>query len=302
MKEKCIDCKYSRQCFTVKQINPECCLKDRENEKKDEIKVNKSNKSITFTNNGIAFSQFGVADEILDLIINLQEKLKVSQTNEETYRLEMQDITKILGLDEHTTFDEVKEYATNLQEEKDDAIQCLKYYEETHFIKPAINNTKLTMELANAYMVDINNLQQENKELKKKITFNEKSRRKMQQSLMEQIEQLKEENEFLKLDNPEMNMEHFRIIKENKRKIDNLREENKRLKGELENKLTPNELVSMLNQELVRQNKNYKSRNEKAIEDIDLVIELIKQQPTEDDTWILNRLNGFKYLLQGENK
>ena len=38
-----------------------------------EIKVNKSNKSIIFINNGIAFSQFGVADEILDLIINLQK-------------------------------------------------------------------------------------------------------------------------------------------------------------------------------------------------------------------------------------
>ena len=34
----------------------------------------------------------------------------------------------------------------------------------------------------------ITNLQEENEELKKKITFNEKSRRKMQQSLMEQIE------------------------------------------------------------------------------------------------------------------
>lgn len=54
---------------------------------------------------------------LYDYITNLQEKLKVSQTNEETYRLEMQDITKILGLDEHTTFDEVKEYATNLQED-----------------------------------------------------------------------------------------------------------------------------------------------------------------------------------------
>ena len=41
-----------------------------------EIKVNKSNKSITFINNGIAFSQFGVADEILDLITNLQEERK----------------------------------------------------------------------------------------------------------------------------------------------------------------------------------------------------------------------------------
>lgn len=41
------------------------------------------------------------------------------------------------------------------------------------------------------------------------------------------------------------------------------------------------------------------SRIDKAIENIDLVIELIKQQPTEDDSWILNRLNDFKYLLNG---
>ena len=42
----------------------------------DEIKINKSNKSITFINNGIAFSQFGIADEILDLITNLQQANK----------------------------------------------------------------------------------------------------------------------------------------------------------------------------------------------------------------------------------
>lgn len=53
--------------------------------------------------------------------------------------------------------------------------------------------------------------------------------------------------------------------------ITNLQEENERLKVELENKLTPDELVSMLNQELVRQNKNYKSRNEKAIEKLESI-------------------------------
>lgn len=42
----------------------------------EEIKINKNNKSITFINNGIAFSQFGVADEILDLINNLQNQLQ----------------------------------------------------------------------------------------------------------------------------------------------------------------------------------------------------------------------------------
>lgn len=40
----------------------------------NEIKINKANKSITFINNGIAFSQFGIADEILDLITNLQQE------------------------------------------------------------------------------------------------------------------------------------------------------------------------------------------------------------------------------------
>ena len=39
---------------------------------------------------------------------------------------------------------------------------------------------------------------------------------------------------------------------------------------------------------------------DKAINDIDLVIELIKQQPTEDDSWILSRLNAFKIILKGE--
>lgn len=57
--------------------------------------------------------------KLLDYITKLQEKLKVSQTNEETYRLEMLDITKCLGLDEDTIFDEVKEKATNLQQENE---------------------------------------------------------------------------------------------------------------------------------------------------------------------------------------
>ena len=78
--------------------------------------------------------------------------------------------------------------------------------------------------------------------------------------------------------------------------------------AELENKITnlqeENIHLDKVNCHLRKKinNETYKSRNEKAIEDIDLVIELIKQQPTGDDTWILNRLNGFKYLLQGEDK
>ena len=44
-----------------------------------EIKINKANKSITFINNGIAFSQFGIAEEILDLITNLEQEINVTE-------------------------------------------------------------------------------------------------------------------------------------------------------------------------------------------------------------------------------
>ena len=48
----------------------------------------------------------------------LKEQLLVAQTNEETFRLEMEDITKTLGLDEDTIFDDVKTYARSLKENK----------------------------------------------------------------------------------------------------------------------------------------------------------------------------------------
>ena len=54
------------------------------------------------------------------------------------------------------------------------------------------------------------------------------------------------------------------------------------------------ELYDFLNE----QNKKYKEVINKVINDIDLVIELIKQQPTEDDSWILDRLNAFKIILK----
>lgn len=50
----------------------------------------------------------------------LKEQLLVAQTNEETFRLEMEDITKILGLDENTLFDDVKLCVKSLKEVSDD--------------------------------------------------------------------------------------------------------------------------------------------------------------------------------------
>lgn len=46
----------------------------------------------------------------------LKEKLLVTQTNEETFRLEMEDIKKILGLNEDTIFDDVKAYVRSLRD------------------------------------------------------------------------------------------------------------------------------------------------------------------------------------------
>lgn len=49
---------------------------------------------------------------------------------------------------------------------------------------------------------------------------------------------------------------------------------------------------------LQQENRKQKEIIDETINAIDLVIELIKQQPTEDDRWILDRLNGFKIILE----
>lgn len=55
-------------------------------------------------------------DELLQENKQLKEQLLVAQTNEETFRLEMEDITKALGLAEDTLFDDVKAYARSLKD------------------------------------------------------------------------------------------------------------------------------------------------------------------------------------------
>lgn len=58
----------------------------------------------------------------------LKEQLLVTQTNEETFRLEMKDITQTLGLDEDTLFDDVKVYVRSL---KDNWNELKEYIKET---------------------------------------------------------------------------------------------------------------------------------------------------------------------------
>lgn len=58
-------------------------------------------------------------DELRNENKQLKEQLLVAQTNKETFRLEMEDITETLGLDENTLFDDVKVYARSLKENWD---------------------------------------------------------------------------------------------------------------------------------------------------------------------------------------
>lgn len=60
----------------------------------------------------------------------LKEQLLVTQTNEETFRLEMEDITQTLGLDEDTLFDDVKAYVRSLKDNWNELKKLLnqKYY------------------------------------------------------------------------------------------------------------------------------------------------------------------------------
>lgn len=52
----------------------------------------------------------------VDKIQQLKEQLLVAHTNEETFRLEMEDITKALGLDKDTLFDDVKVCVKSLKD------------------------------------------------------------------------------------------------------------------------------------------------------------------------------------------
>lgn len=87
---------------------------------------------------------------------------------------------------------------------------------------------------------------------------------------------------------------------------DKLQQENEHLKNRLENKLTSEELVNMLNQELVRQNKCYKSRCEKAIEYI--MTELITEWDIKNDGCVsgsdlpIDAITPILNILQGSDK
>lgn len=64
--------------------------------------------------------QIEVYEQLIEQLQQENKKLKkqllVAHANEETFRLEMEDITKALGLDKDTLFDDVKVYARSLKD------------------------------------------------------------------------------------------------------------------------------------------------------------------------------------------
>lgn len=131
----------------------------------------------------------------------------------------------------------------------------------------------------------ITNLQQKDFESQKEIT-----------KLKDKLEQQRKEYQDTYKD--------VRIeIKEKNERIANLQQENERLKEKLENKLTPEELVNMLNQELVRQNKCYKSRFEKAIEYMkDFIFEGLLVQEDRKLIMYNENLRKFENILNGSDE
>lgn len=51
---------------------------------------------------------------------------------------------------------------------------------------------------------------------------------------------------------------------------------------------------------LQEENERLNENKRHTLNAINRTIEIIKQQPTEDDSWILDRLDGFKYVLKGD--
>lgn len=107
------------------------------NDEIKEIKINKTNKSITFINNGIAFSQFGIADEILDLITNLQQELKEANDSVEwwTNRFKaVQQENERLKVNCNLGYEELKT-ARNYKSRCENAYEELTYMSSSDYVE-----------------------------------------------------------------------------------------------------------------------------------------------------------------------
>lgn len=112
----------------------------------NEIKVNKANKSLTFINNGIAFSQFGIADEILDLITNLQHQISLMKEDireGKEINGELQQENKRLKEDLKGQENLTLSYCKSEQDYKSRCEKAIEMLKEIHKILPGTYNQLL---------------------------------------------------------------------------------------------------------------------------------------------------------------
>lgn len=88
--------------------------------------------------------------------IKLKEQLLVAKTNEETFRLEMEDITKTLGLDEDTIFDDVKAYARSLKDNWNKIKQIIENERMSHWAPSPLFLTELLSKMQKLEKSDSN--------------------------------------------------------------------------------------------------------------------------------------------------
>ena len=105
---------------------------------------------------------------------------------------------------------------------------------------------------------------------------------------------MSEETSMLELLNERLEKEDIvKLVCDYDNKFNKLEENNNQLKSQLQQK---DKEIERLNNII----KHTDSWIDRTI--VEKTIKIIKQQPSEDDTWILERLYGIKQCLQGSDK
>ena len=87
--------------------------------------------------------------------------------------------------------------------------------------------------------------------------------------------------------------------------ITNLQQENERLKLEYKSQKDINQKLLSMDIKHNRELKDYKSRCEKADNQLKIIMQILKEQPNrsiKDDEWLENRLIGVEYILKNGGK
>lgn len=104
-----------------------------------ELKINRNANSITFTDNNISFSQFGIAKEILDLIENQQQEIERLNKKIKQYE-DPEDMTLMFMWCDEKAKDEIKRL-NNIINEFDkwleNEIKFQEIVENAHFLRKA---------------------------------------------------------------------------------------------------------------------------------------------------------------------